>query len=60
MTSNDIESIRDLIDDTIRAMKNGESVNDILNSALNQTKLDDCVFSKEDINANRRLIFKLV
>lgn len=49
MTSNDVDSIKALLDDTIRAMKNGESANDILNSALNQTKLDDCAFSKEDI-----------
>lgn len=49
MTSNEIDSIRELIDDTIRAMKNGESANDILNSALNQTKLEDCSLSKEDV-----------
>lgn len=49
MTVNEIDLIKELLDDTIRAMKNGENANDILNSALNQTKLDDCAFSKEDI-----------
>lgn len=51
MTDTEYESIEELLDDTIRAMKQCDNVNDVLNSALNQTKLDNCCLSKSDILA---------
>lgn len=49
MTTNEIDSIKELLDDAIRAMKNGETIDDILTSTLNQMKLEDCSLSKEDV-----------
>lgn len=49
MTVNEIDLIKDLLDDAIRAMKNGETIDDILTSTLNQMKLEDCSLSKEDV-----------
>lgn len=51
MTDIEYESIEDLLDDTIRAMKQQSNVEEVLDSALNQTKLDNCRFSKSDIMA---------
>lgn len=51
MTDTEYESIEELLDDTIRAMKRKDNIHDVLDSALNQTKLDQCCFSKYDILA---------
>lgn len=47
--TNEIEAIMNMLDDTIRAMKNGEDTEEVLNSVLNQTRLDGYQFSKDDI-----------
>lgn len=55
-----IEAIMNMLDDTIRAMKNGENTEEVLNSALNQTRLDGCQFSKDDIIAlTEHIVFGL-
>ena len=51
MTDTEYESIEELLDDTIRAMKQQDNVEEVLDSALNQTKLNNCCFSKSDILA---------
>lgn len=51
MTDIEYESIKELLDDTIQAMKQHDNVEEVLDSALNQTKLDNCCFSKSDILA---------
>lgn len=51
MTDIEYESIEELLDDTIRAMKQQDNVEEVLDSALNQTKLNNCCFSKSDILA---------
>ena len=51
MTDIEYESIEELLDDTIRAMKRKDNIHDVLDSALNQTKLENCCFSKSDILA---------
>ena len=51
MTDTEYESIEELLDDAIRAMKQQDNIEEVLDSALNQTKLDNCHFSKSDILA---------
>lgn len=51
MTNTEYKSIEELLDDTIRAMKRKDNIHDVLDSALNQTKLENCCFSKSDILA---------
>lgn len=51
MTDIEYESIEELLDDTIRAMKQKDNIHDVLDSTLNQTKLDNCCFSKSNILA---------
>ena len=51
MTDTEYESIEELLDDAIRAMKQRDNIDEVLDSTLNQTKLDNCCFSKSDILA---------